>query len=73
MRGEADFQGLFVVWPLLWALVALAVGAVLRRLLAMAGAYRFVWHPALFDLALFVIVWASLPALAARFGAGPLP
>ena len=64
MRGEADFQGLFVVWPLLWALVALAVGAVLRRVLARAGAYRFVWHPALFDLAGFVILWGGVCALA---------
>ena len=73
MTGELDIGGVFVPTLLLWALLALAISALVRKVLAVVGAYRFVWHPALFDLALFVIVWASLPALAARFGAGPLP
>ncbi len=66
MRGEADFQGVFVAWPLLWALLALGIGALLRRLLMFAGLYRFVWHPALFDLAGFVVLWGGVCAVAER-------
>jgi hypothetical protein len=73
MIGEIDIGGVFVPTLLLWALLALAISALVRKVLSMVGAYRFVWHPALFDMALFVIVWAGLPALAARFGSGPLP
>ena len=73
MNGETDIGGVFVPTLLLWAVLAIAIGAVLRRVLGALGAYRFVWHPALFDLALFVILWAALPALAARLGPGSLP
>jgi hypothetical protein len=63
MIGEADLNGVFVSSVLISALAALALSFVLRRLLALIGAYRFVWHPALFDTALFVIVWAVVIAL----------
>ena len=66
MTGEADLEGVFVAWPLIWAVVALAIGAVLRRILSFARLYRFVWHPALFDLAGFVILWGGVCALAER-------
>ncbi len=72
MIGEADLHGVFVSWALIWPLAALAIGAVLRRLFAAAGFYRLVWHPALFDLAMFVILWWGLSTLAGRFGAGPV-
>jgi hypothetical protein len=66
MIGEFDIYGVFLSSVLVTALVALAISFVLRRLLALVGAYRIVWHPALFDTALFVIVWAlvaSFPLL----------
>jgi protein AaeX len=60
--GEFDLYGVFLSPVLISALIALAVGVVVRRLLALVGLYRFVWHPALFDAALFVIVWAITAA-----------
>ena len=41
-------------WLLVLGVVTLGVAWALRRLLA--GLYRLVWHPALFDLALFVVL-----------------
>lgn len=56
MIGEASFYGLYLPWLMLLAGGALLASWVLRRLLAVAGVYRWVWHPALFDIALYVLV-----------------
>lgn len=58
MIGEFAIDGVFLSSVLVSALIALAASFVLRRVLSKVGAYRFVWHPALFDTALFVILWA---------------
>lgn len=58
MIGEFAIDGVFLSSVLVSAVIALAASFVLRRVLSWAGAYRFVWHPALFDTALFVILWA---------------
>jgi len=41
---------------LLLSLLSLAASRVLSHMLARLGFYRLVWHPALFDAALFIIV-----------------
>lgn len=56
--GEVNIGGIFLSSVLISALIALVASFVLRRVLSKVGAYRFVWHPALFDTALFVILWA---------------
>lgn len=56
MIREFHFYGVFFSPMLLWVAIALPITATLRRVLARAGFYRFVWHRALFDLALLVIV-----------------
>jgi hypothetical protein len=66
MMGESDIGGVFLSSVLITAVIALAISFVIRRLLALTGAYRFVWHPALFDTALFVILWAVVVALPIR-------
>jgi hypothetical protein len=58
MTAEYAIDGVFVSSVLVSGVLALAIMAIVRRILAWLGAYRFVWHPALFDTALFVIVWA---------------
>lgn len=63
MNHEFNVRGVFISSALVSALIALALVFVLRRLLALIGAYRFVWHPALFDTALFVIIWAAVITL----------
>lgn len=63
MIGEYDLGGILLSSVLVSALIALALAFGLRRLLAWAGAYRFIWHPALFDAALTVILWAVVISL----------
>jgi protein AaeX len=63
MTGEVDVYGVFLSSVLVSAVIALAASFVLRRLLSRIGAYRLVWHPALFDTALFVILWAAIVAI----------
>jgi len=63
MIGEASFYGIYVPW-----LGVLALGAVLglwllRRAFAALGLYRWVWHPALFDLALYLLILFGLSRL----------
>ena len=53
---------------LLWAAIALGLSAVLRRVLAAIGFYRFVWHRALFDLAVTVLLLWGTVALACVLG-----
>ncbi|WP_152044586.1 DUF1656 domain-containing protein [Aureimonas psammosilenae] len=60
MSGDFNLFGVFVPHLLVLALCALALNLVLRRLLVALGAYRLIWHPALFDLALFVVVLGCL-------------
>jgi hypothetical protein len=58
--GELSLEGLYLPPLLLQALVALLLAAGVRRLLATFGVYRWVWHPALFDIALYVLLlWGS--------------
>lgn len=57
---EVNFFGVQLPWLLLLAGGALACSWATRRLLAIVGAYRWVWHPALFDLALYVLVLYAL-------------
>jgi hypothetical protein len=66
MIGESAIEGVFFSAVLVSALIALGLAFVVRRLLAFIGAYRFIWHPALFDTALFVILWAAVVALPVR-------
>jgi hypothetical protein len=60
MTGDFSLFGVFVPKILVLALLAYGLNRVLKRVLASAGVYRLVWHPALFDLALFVLVLSGL-------------
>lgn len=62
MIGEFSIAGVFLSPVLVSAVIALAVSVVVRRVIALAGLYRIVWRPALFDAALFIIVWAAVAA-----------
>jgi hypothetical protein len=56
MIGEAGFHGLYVPWLMLLCGVTLGVQWLVHRLLGALGVYRWVWHPALFDTALYVLL-----------------
>jgi hypothetical protein len=62
MISEFDVNGVFLSPVLVSAVLAYVASLVVRRLLSLAGAYRAVWHPALFDAALFVVLWAVVAA-----------
>lgn len=60
MIAEFSLSGVFFSAVLASAVVAYGVALLLRVILTRANVYRFVWHPALFDLAVFVILWAFI-------------
>ncbi len=60
MIGEVSIYGLYLPPLLLLTLAALVVSRVFNLVLARTGFYRLVWHPALFDCSLFVIVLGAL-------------
>ena len=57
MITEVNLFGIFVNAGLVSAAMAALLLAVLRRLLTAVSAYRWLWHPALVDVALFVLLW----------------
>jgi hypothetical protein len=63
---ELDLNGVFVSAVLAWALIAFIITSLIGRVLGMVGFYRLVWHRALFDFAVFVIVWGAVSAMAYR-------
>lgn len=54
MKYQIDLFGVLLPSLMLWLVITYAIGALLRPLLERVGVYRFVWHRALFDLALYV-------------------
>jgi len=67
MIGEFSFYGIYVPWLLVLAFIAWAAAWAVRRVLALAGFYRLVWHPPLFDLALFVVLLYGAARLSPYF------
>jgi hypothetical protein len=65
MTGELSLYGVFVPALLAWCVLAVLATMVLRTILRRVGFYRIVWHAALFDVAVFVILLGGLVALTA--------
>jgi hypothetical protein len=63
MIADISLYGIYVPSLLLLSLLSLAASRTIRALLARLGFYRLVWHPALFDAALFMIVLGGLSLL----------
>lgn len=60
MIKEMDIAGVFITPVLGWALLALLMTWILCRVLGRFDLYRFVWHRHLFDVGLYVIVFAAV-------------
>jgi hypothetical protein len=60
MIGEVNILGLYLPPLLLLTLAALVVSRLFNVALARTRFYRLVWHPALFDFSLFVIVLGAM-------------
>jgi hypothetical protein len=67
--GEFDIYGVYFPAFAIFAAIAFLLQVVIKRLLNVYGFYRLVWHPALFDLAIYVILLGAVTAA----GAGILP
>ncbi|TPW28144.1 DUF1656 domain-containing protein [Pararhizobium mangrovi] len=70
--AEFDIYGVFVPALLVFAVCAAALTMVVRRVLVAVGFYRLVWHPSLFDVALFVVA-IGVVFLIVNNGAQALP
>ena len=65
MIGEFDIYGVYFPAFAVFAAIALMLQLVLNRLLRTFGVYRWVWHRALFDLAIYVILLGVVTAAGA--------
>ncbi len=63
MTGEFSFFGMYFPWLMLTSLLSLVVTRLISLFLARKGFYRHVWHPPLFDVALFLVVLGVLVTL----------
>jgi hypothetical protein len=66
MTGQFNLYGVLVPTLLGLMVAAYALKAVLSRALGRLGFYRWVWHPPLFNLALYVGLLGLLFSLLAR-------
>ena len=63
MIGELDLNGIFLSPALVSAVLAFLAFMAVRRVMVGLRVYRIVWHAALFDGAVFVILWAAVATL----------
>ena len=64
MIGEFDIYGVYFPAFAVFAAIAFVLQVVIKRFLDACGVYRFVWHRALFDLAIYVILLGVVTATA---------
>ncbi len=65
MIGEFDIYGVYFPAFAIFAAIALLLQLVINRFLNALGFYRWVWHRALFDLAIYVILLGVITAAGA--------
>jgi len=65
MIGEFDIYGVYFPAFAVFAAISFVLQLGIKRFMDAYGVYRFFWHRALFDLAIFVILLAVVTAAAA--------
>jgi hypothetical protein len=63
---EVDLFGVYVAPMALLMVAAWIVTVALRRVASRFGLLRYVWHPALFVFAIYMIVLSSMTLIVAR-------
>ena len=63
---EIDVFGVYIAPMSLMMVAAWFVTIVLRRIASRFGVLRYVWHPALFVFAVYMIVLSSITIIIAR-------
>lgn len=58
MIGELNLGGVLISSMLISTPLTFVISFLLRRVFSWIGVYRLVWHPALFDAAIFMIIWS---------------
>jgi protein AaeX len=66
MTGELNIQGVYIPALLLLVIMAAIIGMAVQRVLMVLGAYRWIWHRGLFDLALTLIICLLLVSALSR-------
>lgn len=66
--AEVDLLGVYVAPISMMMIAAWIVTMALRRMADRAGLLRYVWHPALFVFAVYIIVLSSWVLIVARRG-----
>ena len=64
MIGEFDIYGVYFPAFAVFAAIAFALYVSIKRLMDAYGVYRFIWHRALFELAVYVILLGVVTAAA---------
>lgn len=67
MFGEVALFGVYLPKLLVLAVLAFVLQGIGKRVLARVNAYRLIWHPALFNLSLFVVIFAATADVFQRF------
>ena len=67
MKYELDLFGVIVPSLLLWSVVAYLLARVVSKVMGRVGLYRHVWHPALFDFAVYVCIVTSFVLASKEF------
>jgi len=65
MIGEFEIYGVYSPAFAIFAAIAFLLQFIVKRLLNASGFYRLVWHRALFDLAIYVILLGVVTAAGA--------
>jgi protein AaeX len=60
MIGEFEIGGVFIPVALVSGFIGFTLSLITRRVLRTTGAYRVIWHAGLFDVAMFVLLWATI-------------
>ena len=63
---EIDMSGVYVAPMSLMMVVAWLITVALRRVASRFGLLRYVWHPALFVFAVYMIVLSSITIIIVR-------
>ena len=67
MRYQIDLFGVIVPSLLLWSVLAYVLARRVSKGMGRFGLYRHVWHPALFDFAIYVCIVTSLVFVSREF------
>jgi hypothetical protein len=59
---EINVGGVYVPALLMWAGIAFLLTRFIERACTRVGFHELIWHRALFDLAVFVILWGAISA-----------